>query len=238
MDNLHFSSLSIRQEPADFEKTQQWGSLLDLTYAVWRVCDMAIDNEFLKTRIKQNAADILSLYASAQSRQMQIQQISDQVNAQIALLSLAQRVSSAKEINFVILKNEYKKFNTVLSYDTAVSREDEKRFEPPAEKKASPAFERERDEAKEQSVPRQAVAVKKSTKETVQETALNDRQVKIVQFFNKSKEPKIKLKDIAQFFPNLTDRTIRNDLKDLCNRRMIGRSEGFGQASYYFLVKR
>src|SRR3989344_8264003 len=106
MDNLHFSSLSIRQEPADFEKTQQWGSLLDLTYAVWRVCDMTIDNEFLKTRIKQNATDILSSYASTQSRHAQMQKIADQVNAQIALLSLAQKVSSAKEINFVILKNE------------------------------------------------------------------------------------------------------------------------------------
>jgi len=67
---------------------------------------------------------------------------------------------------------------------------------------------------------------------------LNDRQVKIVQFFTKSKEPKIKLKDITQFFPNLTDRTIRNDLKDLCNRGMIRRSEGFGQASYYYFVKK
>lgn len=237
MDNLHFSSLSIRQEPADFEKTQQWGSLLDLTYAVWRVCDIAIDNEFLKTRIKQNAADILSLYARTKSRNAQTSEIYDQVNVQIALLSLAQRVSSAKEINFVILKNEYKKFNAVLSYNTAISRDDEKRFEPSVEKKASPVFEREYNETKEQSILKPIVSVKKSIKETVQETALNDRQVKIVQFFNKSKELKIKLKDIAQFFPNLTDRTIRNDLKDLCNRRIIGRSEGFGQASYYYLIK-
>ncbi len=237
MDNLHFSSLSIRQETADFEKTRQWDSLLDLTYAVWRVCDMAIDSEFLKTRIKQNATDILSAYASTWSVNAQMSKIYDQVNSQIALLSLAQKVSSAKEINFVILKNEYRKFNTVLSYNMTSTQSEEKRFEPPVEKRQSIQYDRRQKEEVEQSVPKQVVSIKKDIKEKSQESTLNDRQVKIVQFFNKSKESKIKLKDIAQFFPDLTDRTIRNDLRDLCDRKIISRSEGFGQASYYFMVK-
>lgn len=215
---MHFSSLSVRQESVDFEKTRQWDSLLDLTYAVWRVCDVTMDNEFLKSRIKQNAADILTAYAAAGSRHELMEKITEQINTQIALLSLAQRITSAKEINFVILKNEYKKFNSLISYNNAI-------LQPVRPAPVVP--------------PQQQNSAGKSAKENAPPThALNDRQVKIVQFFAKSKEPKIKLKDIMRFFPNLTDRTIRNDLKDLGNKKIIARSDGFGQASYYYQVKK
>lgn len=238
MDNLHFSSLSVHQESIDFEKTRQWDSLLDLTYAVWRVCDMAVESEFLRTRIKQNAADILSLYATVQSTNTQITKITDQVNSQIALLSLAQKISNAKEINFVILKNEYRKFNSILTYTITASHNEEKRVEPVLEKKQPISNSKEEYETKQYTIPTKQESVIKNNKiEKPQHQTLNDRQIKIVQFFNKSKESKIKLKDIAQFFPDLTDRTIRNDLRDLCNKKIINRSEGFGQASYYFMVK-
>jgi len=67
--------------------------------------------------------------------------------------------------------------------------------------------------------------------------ALNDRQKKIMQFFNKRKGENVRLKEVAQFFPDLTDRTVRNDLRDLCMKKMVSRSEGHGQASFYRLAK-
>ena len=250
MDNMRFSHITISQEPADFEKTEQWNSLLDLTYAVWRVCDMTIgnENELLKSRIKEIAADILTGYAGTPRPAEHAEKSIEQVNAQIALLSLAQRISGAKEINFVILKNEYKRFGSLLSRAMAF-REEEKQHAPVAERRAfsdpsavssgpnwQPAAEKRDEPMREAPAVRHAPAKKTTAPAPVK--TLNDRQVKIVQFFTKSKENKIKLKSIAQVFPQLTDRTIRNDLKDLCDKRIIARSDGFGQSSYYYLVRK
>ena len=49
----------------DFEKTENWDKLLDLTHTVWRVVDLTTDNDFLRTRIKQSSCDILAQYPSA-----------------------------------------------------------------------------------------------------------------------------------------------------------------------------
>ena len=61
MDNFVIASLNVggHTELMDFEKTDQWHKLLELTHAAWRVADNAIENEFLKNRVKQAAAEIL-----------------------------------------------------------------------------------------------------------------------------------------------------------------------------------
>src|SRR3989344_6076112 len=227
----------------DFEKTENWDKLLDLTHTVWRVVDLTTDNDFLRTRIKQSSCDILAQYPSAISEYKGAENLIKNINTHIALLSLAQKVSRSKEINFLILKNEYKKIIFSLSQKLLIERQEatvtdvepepvtQAEVNSPTRSFAASApsvVPTSRDEGR---------AAPKKEKEDLF-AALNDRQAKIVQFFQKKKSDKLKLKDITGIFPSLTDRTIRNDLKDLCSKKIVSRSDGFGQASFYTLVRK
>ena len=64
---------------------------------------------------------------------------------------------------------------------------------------------------------------------------LSERQEVIIDFFKKGGDEKVRLKDIKKFFPDYTSRTIRNDLKGLCDIGLVLRSNGKGQASFYYL---
>ena len=236
----------------DFEKTENWDKLLDLTHTVWRVVDLTTDNDFLRTRIKQSSCDILAQYPVAISEYKGAENLIKNINTHIALLSLAQKVSRSKEINFLILKNEYKKIifslsqkllterqgATVTDIEPAVSAES---GESPRSSSA-PAPSASRRQADEGRVaPSEALREGRAAPKKEKEdpfSALNDRQAKIVQFFQKKKSDKLKLRDITGIFPGLTDRTIRNDLKDLCSKKIVSRSDGFGQASFYTLVRK
>ena len=108
----------------DFEKTENWDKLLDLTHTVWRVVDLTTDNDFLRTRIKQSSCDILAQYPVAISEYKGAENLIKNINTHIALLSLAQKVSRSKEINFLILKNEYKKIIFSLSQKLLTERQE------------------------------------------------------------------------------------------------------------------
>lgn len=255
MDNAFMSSLYLRNAVGrvDFEKTEQWDALLDLTYAVWRVADITVESDMLKDRLKRGAMDILSDYPSAVAGRMNSAEVMDKIRAQCALLSLAQKTAhGSRQMNFVILKNEYYKISAMLAQQTEdvvrAPRTEKHPAHPQYEEvRSEQAFERSAQVAhseKPASAHRHDVesVVRASVpapviKKSAPVSALNDRQKKILQFFNKRKEDNIRLKEIAQFFPDLTDRTVRNDLRDLCMKKMISRSEGHGQASFYRLAK-
>ena len=98
-------------EGSDFEGVESWQRLLELTQATWRVADSAIENEMLKNKVKQAAMEILAQYPNF----LDDAAISDfyrNINSQIALLSLAQRLSNSQGINFLVLKSEYKKISS------------------------------------------------------------------------------------------------------------------------------
>lgn len=255
MDNAFMSSLYLRNTVGrvDFEKTEHWDTLLDLTHAVWRVADITVESDMLKERLKQGAMDILSEYPNAVSGRMHSAEVMDKIRAQCALLSLAQKTAhGSRQMNFVILKNEYYKISAMLAQqveDTARAPRAEKhpahpqyeevRSEPAKQYSAPAAHEEKPARAHQQDtevVAQVSVPVPVIKKPAVTNT-LNDRQKKMLQFFNKRKGDNIRLKEIAQFFPDLTDRTVRNDLRDLCMKKMISRSEGHGQASFYRLAK-
>jgi len=234
-------------ERGDFEKTEQWDALLDLTHAVWRVADITVENEMLKDRLKQGAMDILTEYPAAVSGRKNSADVIDRIRSQCALLSLAQKTAhGSRQMNFVILKNEYYKISALLPQYGSET------FPAPhvAKHHSRPHHEERRDEQKQHSVSEQvekpeiaerqeapAAAPAPVMKKPVVTNTLNDRQKKIMQFFNKRKGENIRLKEVAQFFPDLTDRTVRNDLRDLCVKKMVSRSEGHGQASFYRLAK-
>jgi len=68
-------------------------------------------------------------------------------------------------------------------------------------------------------------------------SVLNSRQQKIVNYFSKSVEEKIRLKDLTEEFRNVPSRTLRQDLKDLCDNGLLARN-GSGPGSFYLLLKK
>lgn len=254
MDNFVITSLNIggHAEMMDFEKTDQWHKLLELTYAAWRVADIAIENEFLRSKVKQTAAEILVDYPNALGDRKKMEDLLSRIRSQRALLSLAQKTSNSRELNFTILKNEYHKIGTVVVQLMPPAAATEPRHHVPKKeavdassviathrpmsaesgKETVPQKQQEKEVGDAGEMQRiERVAVQRSERAEV----LTDRQKKIFQFFSKRKGEKIRLKEIAQVFPDLTDRTVRNDLRDLCTKKYIVRSDGHGQASFYKL---
>lgn len=215
----------------DFEKTENWDKLLDLTHTVWRVVDLTTDNDFLRARIKQSSCDILAQYPAAISEYKGMENLVKNINTHIALLSLAQKVSRSKEINFLILKSEYKKIIFALSQKLLAERPEATVTD------VEPAISVESGKPSVSARPRPSASPAPKKEKEDLFASLNDRQAKIVNLFQKRKSDKLKLKDITGIFPGLTGRTIRNDLKDLCAKRIVSRSDGFGQASFYSLRK-
>lgn len=62
----------------------------------------------------------------------------------------------------------------------------------------------------------------------------NQRQQKILDYFKKNSKEKIRLKDVADEFRNITSRTVRGDLRDLCDNGHLVRN-GIGAGSFYHL---
>ena len=269
MDNFVVTSLNVdgHTEEMDFEKTDQWHKLLELTYAAWRVADSAIGNEFLKNKVKQTAAEILVEYPNALGDRKKMEELFSRIRSQRALLSLAQKTSNSRELNFTILKNEYHKIGTVVTQlmppaSSAEQHHHAPKKETPVLSEAERSYKMQSSEAegrvaasisRDTLIPTLDVKVshRQAHTESVKEAelrkqqekeagntggALTERQKKIFQFFSKRKGEKIRLKEIAQVFPDLTDRTVRNDLRDLCTKKCIMRSDGHGQASFYKLV--
>lgn len=212
-------------EGSDFEGIESCQRLLELTQATWRVADLAIENEMLKNKVKQIAMDILAQYPNFLD-DVAASDFYRNINSQIALLSLAQRLSNSQGINFLVLKSEYKKINRNLPAITS--------------KPVNTIKEEVKTEREVPSTPPVKVnlsVVKNNTVQTTTPQDLNIRQAKIIQIFKKQKTDKIQLKDVIRFFPDLTDRTIRNDLKSLCDKKIVLRIGNYGPSSFYKLAK-
>lgn len=194
----------------DFESDAQWRAMLELTFAVWRVAEAAVKDDMLKVKIKQTALDMLLEFPQAVLNEAKSRAFAEQSKKQRALLSLAQRASNASEVNFVVLKDEYRKMETFLEASRSA-------------KKQTP---------QQEPVP-QAAEIKQPDPVVPE---LSDRQQKIMQFFNRHKGENVKLNQVMHVFPDLTGRTIRNDLRELCMKKLMVRSDGHGQASFYKLV--
>lgn len=238
----------------DFEENEKWKKTLDLTHAVWRVADLCVDNDILKNKIKELSSEILSgytVYVSECDDAME-KKILKETDSLIALLSLAQKTNYIKEINFLILKNEYKKIKFYLRAGME-SRELGKnskqsvtatdiQWQEEAPKKSvinrdviKTVKEKTADENKVKPIINQSA---KNASEKIPANNLNDRQEVLLKLFQNKKDSQVRLKDIMQSFPNFTDRTIRNDLRLLCESGVLGRSDGRGQGSFYYLIRK
>ena len=236
----------------DFEENTKWQKVLDLTHAVWKVVDLSVESNVLKNKIKDLASEILTKYTGYVSNEninedAMIRLIDDL----LALLSLAQKTSNLREINFLILKNEYKKIKFYMLSDAETNKLNGKRESEPPVSRETEEIKEEVKKERYESNPTESF--KKDfdneevsfTKETfkaepaeTKENKLSDRQEIIMNFFKERRDEKVRLRDVKKFFPKYTDRTIRNDLKGLCDAKLILRSDGRGQGSFYYLNRK
>lgn len=234
---MNHSYLFVSNNKTDFEGVESWQRLLELTYAAWRVADLTVDNEILKNRIKQIALDILTQYSNILGGNEAVD-FGKNINSQIALLSVAQKLSSSQGINFLVLKSEYKKFSSSNINHESInveSKDVSQAGNTQQESENAAAF--NDGNGKKNHV---IVSHNKNQNDSTNGNNLADlniRQTKILQIFRKHKSDKIQLKDIIRFFPGSTDRTIRNDLRGLCGKKIILRLGKHGPASFYKLGK-
>jgi len=245
----------------DFEENEKWKKVLELSFAVWKVSDLSLKDQVLKDKIKDISKNILLNYTNYVSEDENggEREIIFFIDSLIALLSLAQKISSLREINFLILKNEYKKIKFALlakleakqlnqkidqSKEEKALNLQKKIFEPSVGKKDHLSGTNLKEKKEEAVLGRKIkmTEVKKKGKQKKEipkyiDKSLSQREDMLLNFFKVRKDKQIRLKDVKKLFPKVTDRTIRNDLKSLCNKGFIERSQSKGQGSFYFLAE-
>lgn len=159
--------------------------------------------------------------------------ILDQKNREIYIQAQDQN-NALQEVNFgrkIILQNHQN-----FSHNLAVASVEEKEF---LIKKSAPKMSAQ---PLPTSIKKVALQVQVPTENSrnssmIGFSVLNSRQQKIVDYFNKSMEEKIRLKDIVEGFKNFPPRTLRQDLKVLCDNEFLDHN-GFGPGSFYSLIKK
>lgn len=91
--------------------------------------------------------------------------------------------------------------------------------------------------ASSRRISQRSMAENSIDKDMIGFAVLNIRQQKIIDYFQKFSAEKVRLKNIADEFKNIPPRTLRQDLKCLCNNGYLAR-DGFGPGSFYFFVKK
>jgi len=237
----------------DFEENEKWKRALDLTNAVWKVVDISVNSNSLKNKIKDLSQDLLILYTSyiSDTSKNNEEILLNNIDSIIALLSLAQKTSALKEINFLILKNEYKKIRfdiySKLEHRKLLDSDNLKGIDNKIEKTDTPII-KDIKRFKEEKAPIESeteILIKHNKERELKyhgnnnnNSGLNERQEKLMRLFKENQNGNIKLRDLKKFFPSITDRTLRTDLKGLCDKGFILRSEGRGQGSFYNLVRK
>lgn len=237
----------------DFQK-----KALELCLAVYRILDLFPENDVFKNQIKELAnsitADILAierigakipLYLPAEA----IKSIFDSLALDIVkniekLIGYFQIAQAEKRllvnpINFDILIREYQKLEEkIFSCEPTATRllglpEKEDIFD--RVYYAQPVKEQR---AKAPIANRASAGIKNSqvllkSNKTKEKKELNPRQRKILEFLKKNQEAK--MADLNGVFKNeVTERTLRNDLRDLTEQGMI-RAEGEFKTRKYYL---
>lgn len=228
----------LRQK--DFSYDETWKRAFDLALAVWRVSTFAGDSrdesggkfrdmskEMLKRKLRKLASDVISELAPKkifddrpEEKSKVIFEAVRKIEGLRAHLRLVQNLKLTKEINCQVLDKEYRLLKEELLKEAIEL----------ARKEAAPF-------GQKMPVPAIRPASLKlhgtSPAMTVLTANGNGRLGKIVNYIKENKV--VQLKEVLKFFPEYSEKTVRNDLKQLCGRNFIQRV-GNGAGSCYKLV--
>lgn len=216
---LTFATLPMHMSDATILATE-------LARAVYRLTDELPETEPLRIKLREVALDI----AAGNSREVSLS-----IQAMSRLLHVAEAQGFAREENFVFLDREYRKLENFERRGESV---ESGRFELPVVNRGEPSpinpptlndafqrgsteFERERSD-----VP----PLRNGESNETKLKKLNARQKKIIQHFHYRQA--FQLRDARALFEGYSQKTLRNDLRDLCLKGILSR-EGVGTTSFY-----
>lgn len=196
----------------------------ELARAIYRLTNDLSEAEPLRTRLREAALDI----AARRSREAFLS-----VEAMLALLRVAKAQGFAREENFALLDRAYRQLQDLerrekptepipsepLQPGDPINTEEIYRASPERSKWTS-AAPMANEERKTHDVAGNAAKLQ----------TLNTRQKKIVQHFHYRQA--FQLREARSLFEGYSQKTLRNDLRNLCLKGILSR-EGVGTTSFY-----
>lgn len=226
----------------DFSK-KIWHDTFQLSQAVFRVTHLFPENEILKRHLREKITELLyqaSFNPGAQNHKNLMQEF----HGFRSLLFSAKNCNFVDEKNLVILTRECETIIENLGSKDAGKNEEKspeiKESFAVAMDESGPVF----DQNFTSKYPRKNIVAtnNKTIKNPQKDSSMigffmpSSRQQRIVDFFQKIPNEKLGLKEVVNGFKDIPSRTIRHDLKDLCDQGFLGRI-GRGPGSAYFLIK-
>ncbi len=169
--------------------------LLKTIFALYKVTEFLPADEPLRFAIREKAIDILADGLQEEQKKQTNQHLLDNIEVIQAYFQLAQEQDWLNPANFAILKQEYNKIKAELTAKSAVSKPKSPTTVKPAVVGYSPAL----------AAP----------------GALKQRNRKIMQILQQRETAQ--MRDIKEFFPEVTKRTLRRDVDELLKQGLIER---------------
>ncbi len=252
----------LRQK--DFSDDKAWKRAFELALAVWRVSSFTeaesgdkfkdMSREMLKRKLRKLASEIISDLAPksvfdghTEEKSKAIFESVRKIESLRAYLRLVQNLKLTKEINCQVLDKEYRLLKEELLKEALVVAKNKEIPYPSLRGVPSEAGGRRsnlgiaalpsaaRNDIIEEAVTRNDTPSLLSRGRSPKQAPNtgNGRLGKIVNYIQDNKVAQ--LKEVLKFFPEYSEKTIRNDLKALCGRNFIERL-GNGAGSCYRLV--
>lgn len=177
----------------------------ELCLAIYRVTNLFPPEETLKDQLRQTAVRIIVLLANSQIRDTILK-----VEEMKIYLAIAKAQNWLAPINFDLLASAYSLLSDTLKKSQVVEKE------PVAEEKIF-------------ATPR----IKKEPSGLVTGSEMEKRQKLILEYINKNGQAKVS--DLLTILNNVTERTIRNDLRELINRNLV-KKIGSRKDARYLLI--
>jgi|GEM_PF-3030408 hypothetical protein len=216
------------------KEDKHWQKLFEITMATYRVTDIFPRDEILKIQVRGAMNKTFAFYTQkivdGVPSDDHVHEFIGGINYVRSLLLIARENRFTNEINCVVLDRELQALIESVVADLRLIREAQiTQARTKREEKALVSEEGEDAAGSPKEEPRQLMA------ENQQKPGLNDRQKTILEYLRNNETRRLQLKDIMNNFSGLTDRTIRNDLSDLCQRKHINHNGGYGRSSYYWI---
>jgi hypothetical protein len=195
---------------------------IHLTFAAYKVAGLLSEKDPLGRQIRDSVNQLLAsllllveenLVMSEQKRSVLPRAIRE-LGVVVAYLNYAKRTAQINPGNFLILEREYNKIGELLR----------KLHEEKAQKAPTQTVVR-KPEPTRQAPPR---AIKQDTTESRE--SLSGRQTRILEIIRN--KDKTQVWELQKVLPEVTKRTLRRDLDDLLNRRLIIRQGEWNEVFY------
>lgn len=213
-----------------------WENIFQLSQAVFRVTHLFPKEEILRRHLREKVTEIL--YQSSQNfGGKNHENLTKEIHDFRSYLFTAKNCNFVDEKNIIILIRECE--NLLEKLDNLSVRNPD--FEFPKDQifipQSAVSFPSAGGRVKTQQEFKSSNSQSPTSASNQSDIGFflpNHRQQKILDYFKKNSKEKIRLKDVADEFRNISPRTVRSDLRDLCDNGHIVRN-GVGAGSFYHL---